>query len=296
MATFQVRIEDYTGSISDTAFLTDVLTEGARIIADRLSPDRLELLATDKADSGSGIAVTGGRPLSAHKSGYPATRIPLIMKSLAGDSDSNFYASTKDPSWYVEKTKAYVLPGGGTINFFSYPTVLFSASTISDYPTEALGALVLYGAVQGEMRIISDLVKTTMAAISFSLPTAPTTVSAPAFTFTSPSFGGLYTKMEAALTNKDPELAAAEGGELNLQLQEYSTDIQDQLGVYKELVDEYQGTLGKFNADLASYSAQVGKEVQRIGTLIQQYTTMSAGFFQLLKDLREEYNRALETL
>ena len=66
---FLTRIEDLIGTFSDTTAITDFLTEGARIVSDRLKSERLVIYATDKTDAGSGIAINGGRPLSAHKSG-----------------------------------------------------------------------------------------------------------------------------------------------------------------------------------------------------------------------------------
>ncbi len=298
MATFQVRIEDLIGSVGDTAAMSDWLTVGAREIADKLDPDRILLYATDKtdADGSTGISLAGGRPVSAHKSGYPALRITRGERALAVDSDSIHYAVSTRPMWYVDVQKGYVLPGGGIVKWFGYPTVAFGDSTITSYPSEALGALVLYAAIQGEMRIISDLINTTMAAVSFTSPTAPTTAGAPSFTYTSPTSAVSYTNIETALTDKDPELAGAEGGELALQLQEYSADIQDAVSAYNEAVAEYQGTLEKFNADLASYSAQVNKQVGEIQATISQYVSMYRGYFELLKSLKEEYSRALETL
>jgi len=289
VATFQVRVEDYTGTIGDTAALSDWLTEGARIMVDRFKPERLELDATDKTDAGgdAGVSIVDGRALFAHKSNYPARRISVAEKGGATASGSIHFAETKSPVWFTSNTKGFVYPSGGTIVWFAYPTVLFGDSTITAFPAEGYAAVVLYAAVQGELRLISDLIDTTMTAISFTFPTEPSAASAPSFTFTSPTSAASYTNIETALTNKDPELAAAEGGKLNLQIQEYGTDIQDQLAVYKEAVDEYQGTLGKFNADLASYAAQVTEEVQRVSTLIQQYVAQYQGYFEILKNIRE---------
>jgi len=298
MATFQTRIEDYIGSVGDTAAESDWLTEGARIIADRLQPDRLMLYATDKddTDGSTGISLAGGRPLSAHKSNYPATRITVNEKAMAADSDSNHYASTKDPVWYVDAQKGYVLPSGGTIKWFVYPTVAYSGSTISNYPSEAYGALVLYAAIQGQVRIISDLIKTTMAGVSFSLSGTLPTIASATFSYTKPTFGGSYTNIETALTNIDLERAQAEGLELQLQLDEHAKDIQNELNEYNKDVQQSQANLGEYDATTKSYIAEVNKEVGRIQAVITQYSQMFAGYFQLLKELREEYNRALETL
>ena len=365
MATFQVRIEDLIGSVGDTAAMSDWLTVGAREIADRLKPDRIILYATDKTDldGSTGISLAGGKPISAHKSGYPALRITRGERALAVDSDSIHYAVSTRPMWYVDVQKGYVLPGGGTIKWFGYPTVTFGQSAITSYPSEALGAVVLYASIQGQMRIISDLINTTMAAVAWSAPTVITAPTAPSFTWTD-AVTGTYTATTLATTataptytkpsqtfdvtqfetfletNKDPKLAELQIGRLRHEIDEYNLDIQNELNEFNqedkayqgkiqqeieqarltqnqilklasdttdlnkynelqtlaEQVQEYQAVLSKHQSDVSNYAAQVSREASRIGTAIQQYTSMYAGYFELLKNLKEEYNRALETL
>jgi len=297
MSTFQEKVEDYIGSVSNTDALSDWLTEGARIVGERFRPDRLAIYATDKTDSGSGIALTGGRPLSAHKSGYEARLVPKGMSASIVDGDSIHYAVNTDPAWYIDLEKGYVLPGGGTIKWFGYPSVLYSADTIGNYPPQGFPAIILYVAIQGQISNISTLVKTTLGGLTFSFPTVVTNVSAPSFTFTPPTFGGSHTDLDTVLdTDQDTELALAYNSQIQSYLQEYSSDIQKALAVYREAVDEYTATSGKFDRDLQNYVTQVTKEVQRIQTLIQQYSSMSQSYFPLLKELREEFNRSLETL
>ena len=368
MATFQVRIEDLTGTVgatSDTGAMTDWLTEGARVVADKLNPDRIILYATDKtdADGSTGISLADGRPVSAHKSGYPALRITVNEKAMAADSDSIHYAVSTRPMWYVDVEKGYVLPGGGTIKWFGYPTVEYDDESIDDYPSEALGAVVYYAAIQGEMRIISDLIRTTMAAIAWSAPTVISQPDAASFTWTDAVIGTYtattlgttatpptYTKptqtfdvaqLETFLeTNKDPALSDRQLGRLEHEIKEYNLDIQNELNEFQkedkayqgkiaqeikqaeltqtqilklaadttelnkfnelqtlaEQVQEYQTVLAVFQTNVSNYAAQVGREASRIGAEIQQYTAMYAGYFELLKNLKEEYVRALETL
>lgn len=298
MATFKVRIEDLVGAVSDDAALSDWLTDGARYVADRMRPERLVLYATDKTDTDgtTGVTITGGRILSAHKAGYEARPIPIGMKAKSLDGDSLHYAIATDPAWYMDVSKGYVIPGGGTIKWFSYPTVAYGDSTITGYPSEALGAIVLYGAIQGQSRKISDLVSTTMAGISFSTAALPTSPADPTFTYTKPTFGGVYTDMATALSNQDVELAQGHGSKINIYLQQFGADIQNELNEFNADVQEYQSTLAKYNADLGAYQAEVQKEVGRIQSVIGQYTSMSQIYFNLLVSLKEEFNRLVETL
>jgi len=366
MSTFLVRVQDYigdTGATADTTAVTDWLTEGARIVGDKFNPDRLAIYATDKTDSGSGIAITAGRPLSAHKSGYQARLVSKGMSGAIADTGSIHYAVAKDPAWYIDLTKGYVLPGGGTIKWFAYPAVAHGDSSISNYPPQGYPAVALYAAMQGQIRNINDLMKTTLGGLSFTAVTAITAPTAPSFTWTD-AVAGTYTattlgttatvptytkptqtydmtQFETFLeTNEDAELADRQLGRLNHEIQEFQLDIQNELNEYnKELaiyqgviqqeveqarltqeqvlkeasdttdlakfnelqtlaeqVQEYQAVLGKHQSDVASYAAQVNAEVQEMQVTIQQHTATYAGYSEVLKNLKEEFNRSLETL
>jgi hypothetical protein len=306
---FQTQIEDYIGTpvLADTTFMTDSLTTGARILVDVLASkgsDKLDLYATDKTDAGSGVDVTAGKPISAHKSYRGAKRILVEMRASALDADSIHYAISTDPSWHIEKTKAYVLPSGGTVRWVAYPSVLFSASTITNFPPEGYPAVVLYASVQYQIRNISDLLRTTLSSIAFTPPTNVTPPAAPSFTYTDavggivtlsnvnvskiltfipPAFGGSYTTMDTALGNQDIELASGYGTKINLQLNQYSTDLQNQLSDFNKQAKQYDNDLQKaisqaqIDAQRASQQAQltqdvnIQNEIQTTQTAIQEY-------------------------
>ena len=361
---FQTQVEDRVGTISDTSALTDWLTDGARIVIDYLAnrrSDKLDLYATEKSDSGSGVDITGGRPISAHKSNYPARRIPVEMKARAVDADSSEYATATDPVWYVSETKGYVLPLGGTIRWAAYPAVAYNASTVSNFPPEGYPAFVLYASIQYQIRNINDLIKSTLGGLTFTFPSTVTPPAAPSFTYTdaiadtigtetivftdtltfvAPTFGGDYTDMDTALSNQDVDLASGFGLKLKTQLEEFNeklqnavaefnkdsqshqlnlqkaieqarinsqrlaeqaklttdVDLQNKINSLKKEMDEYSASLGKYQSDNQSYSIQVNKEIQRVGTLVQQYQTMSANYIEILKELRQEYKTIMETL
>jgi len=267
MSTFQEKVQDLVGAQSDTAFLTDALTEGARVVVDVLSEKgsvKLDLYATDKTYTGAGgVTVTGGKAISAHKAGYPANRVPAEMYTQVLDANSIHYALATDPSWYVLKKKGYVQPSGGTLRWVAYPAVAFGDSSISNFPPEAYPAVAYYAAIQSQMRNITDLVRTTMNAITY---TAPTNVTVPAGIATT------HTTLDTTLTtDHDIELAGGYLSKIGALLGEYSADIQD-------------------------YAAQVQEEVGRIQTLTGKFTSEYTGMVNLLKDLKEEYQRIMQTL
>jgi len=269
---FQTRIEDHVGTLAsaDTTFMTDVLTDGARVVIDYLvnkGSDKIEIYATDKADAGSGVDITSGKPFSAHKSNYPARRIPVEMKAKAADADSLHYALSTDPVWYIDKTKAYVLPGGGKVRWIDYPTVLYSDSTVTNYPPEGYDPMVLYASQRYLIRILSDLTTTTIGGITtFTTPTSIVPPASPNFTytdaiiatvgisqinftdslsFTPPVFGGSYTTMDTALGNQDVELAQGYNQKIQSQLGQYSQDLQKAVADFQKDLQDYQLGLQK---------------------------------------------------
>ena len=310
MATFKVRIEDLIGAVGDDNALSDWLTEGARHVADSIKrTERLILYATDKTDSGSGIAITGGRPLSAHKSGYEARLILIGQRAKALDGDSRHYALASDPQWYMDVSKGYVIPGGGTIKWFGYPTVAYGDSTITNYPSEALGTIVLYAAVQGGIRILSDLTTTTLGGITFAsgaidqaAPSVPsfTWTDAQAATvglssipfidnlsFTPPVFAGSYTSIDTALGNQDIELAAGYNQKVQNQLNQYSQDLQNSVAQFQKDLQEYQLGLQKATQQAQLDSQRLTQQAQLTNDINMQNEIYT------LKEQVDEYTAKL---
>lgn len=79
--TLQTRIEVYTGTISDTSNLTDLINAGIRSIINAIPEYKLEKYATANTDSGSGVDVSNIRLIRAHKNGYSARKIDAGLKT-----------------------------------------------------------------------------------------------------------------------------------------------------------------------------------------------------------------------
>lgn len=256
MATFKARIESIIGSVSDDAAISDWCTEGARRVVQYLPESKLENYPTTAlTDAGSGISIASYRPIRAHKSGYGARRIDPSLRARAADSSSNHYALTTDPVWYIELSKAYVLPSGGSVIAIAFPTVAYGDSTISTFPIEHENAVVLYACIRGRLRQIYDLINTNLGGLSFSTQTAPTAPSAPVFVYTNatgetilattisfsdtvsyspPVFSGSFTNTDTALTNEDIELANGHLNKVNSQLDEYQKDLFNSLNQFNQ--------------------------------------------------------------
>ena len=183
MSTFQVRVEDKIGVVSDTAALSDFLTAGVKFIVNVLPPERVEKFTTDLTDAGSGVSVTTSRVLRAHKSSYRARRIDAGLAAQAINSSSIHYAGSTDPVWYISNGLAFVKPTSGTVVAMAYPTVLFGDSTIAAFPIDLDEGVVLYACIHGRLRQMSDLTITTLGGLSISTIVKPSAPSAPSFTY-----------------------------------------------------------------------------------------------------------------
>lgn len=202
MSTFQSRVEDYTGTISDTTALSDWLTSGARWFVDLLPERKVIDYTANLADSGSGVSVTGYRFYRAHKSGYGARLIDAGMKAQAVASDSIYRATATDPVAYIENGVLYIKPSGGTGIAMAYPTVVYSDSTIAGFPAELLQGVVLYAAIQRAIQMYNSVI-TSLGSLAFTDQSAPATPSAPSFTYTDASLG-TYTAEQISFTDTAP--------------------------------------------------------------------------------------------
>lgn len=187
MADFQARIINYVVGASDTAAMTDYLTSGAAVIVDRLPIDKALINATTVADSGSGVTITGKRLIKAHKLNYNAPLIDSGMVAQVIDILSVFYATAKSPKSYILGTNLHVVPGGGTGIVVPYPTVLYSATSITSFPSELVEAVVLYAAIKSLHQIINTEMTTNMDAVTVTMPTAPTLASPVTYSYTDAS-------------------------------------------------------------------------------------------------------------
>lgn len=188
MATLQERVEGLVGTVTNTDVLDANLTAAARIIVDLIPLEKgIEWSADFTAGDGTGITLSILRPLYAHKAYYRARRISAEDKARAADSNSLFYAVAKDPVWYIEKSKAYVLPGGGTIVGIAYPVVKGTDNKIGGFPHAFEEGVVLYAAIQDLLGKKYLKIGTLEALVLDSISTI-STPTAPNFTWSSVSY------------------------------------------------------------------------------------------------------------
>ena len=283
---FKDEIEDYTGTISDTAALDAWLTHAARLIVHLMPDNKAEKFSKELTDAGSGISVEDFRPLWAHKDGYKAIRHPAAMKAQLTLATSIFNTVATSPAWYIELLKAHVVPSGGTVVAVPLPIVVNTMSSIVNFPNEYKHGIVLYAAIQGIIQQLNVLSQITLGGITFSAGVAPSAPTAPSFTYSDasatsitstsitftdtlayiqPVFGGSFTDIDSALGVEDVELSDGHARKLQVHLENFSRDLQNNWNVFQRDKGEFDGTLQKAITD-AGLTQERLIEAARLGT------------------------------
>lgn len=268
MSTFLSRVEDYVGTVADTTAVSDWLTAGAAYLIDRLPIEKFEKYTSDLTISSSGVSVKGMKVFRCHKAGYEAVRMPAGLKSQMADPDSIHYRYSTKPSYYIENGNIYVLPNGGTGIVLAYPTVLYSASSITQFPPDYDQAVVLYAAIQAAVQkynlSIASLLALTLSTAEV-IPTAPavasftysdaalgtystTTIGTDEVvpTYTKPTFAGSFTDADTYIaTDVDVEKAEVEIAQQNAILNQYQLDIQNEQNEFNKELQAYIQTINK---------------------------------------------------
>lgn len=235
MATFQSRVEAYTGTLTDTDSLTEWLTSGARYIVDLLPDHILNEYALLVTVDTSGVSLATYRMWKTLKNGYEAPLVSTGMRAAIQDENSIHYALSASPSAVVYNGKIYIYPNGGEMLAMAYPSVTYSASTLSNFPPRMLHGVVLYAAVQGALTrasaSLSALSALTMDYDKSSVTTAfdPTNLSS-------------YVN---STSTEDLEQASAEAMHQKTLLEKFQMDMYNELNDANAEVTEYQARLQK---------------------------------------------------
>ena len=172
MASFQAKIEDLTGSIGDVDAISQWLTDGAKEIINMMPPNLLRLCASEVTltpqavgSESSASTLNTGKVFNVRRNDgtidQPCRLIPSRLKGRASDSDELDYATATDPVYYIESNFLNILPSSssavGKYSEVQYPSVAYGDSAIATFPDELEYIVVLYAAVKGMERIITDI-------------------------------------------------------------------------------------------------------------------------------------------
>ena len=325
MATFQARVEAYTGSISDTDSLSSWLTSGARLVIDLLPEHILNEYAITVSVSTSGVYVYNYRIWKVLKNGYNAPIVDTGMMSALQDENSLHYAISSSPSAVIYNQKIYIYPNGGEFLGMEYPSVTYSDSSIQDFPSRMAHGVILYSAIQGLLYKSSSGLATVS---SVSLPTAP---SAPSFSFTSITgetvtlpTAPTYTKPTTTFsstnlssyvnstTTEDLDQANAEAVHQKTLLEKFQMDLYNELNELNGELESYKGSLQKYvedarmaqeaglinstkdlEASVSEYQSQLSKyqsEIQAYTNQISANVNLTQGYLMLVDKVKQEFN------
>lgn len=186
MSTLKARVEDYTGTVSDTDALNQWLSEGARVVIHALPERLLWNMSTETTVPAGGLAIAVGKILGVHKSGNVSREVPVTMKSRITDDGSIYRATDNSPMHYLDQGKVYVWGAteGGSVQYAAYPSVDSSLSAISGFHTDLDHLPVLYAAAKVQFaKGTSEAIPTQGAAA-----TAPTPPALGTTTYTTPGY------------------------------------------------------------------------------------------------------------
>jgi len=168
MATFQVQVEDLTGSIGDTAAISSWLQDGCKAVVGFISKNRLEQVAsntnfTDSIDIESMKVLSVLRKDANNSNRYmPCRELKPSQMGRVHDSAYMEYASTSDPAYIIHNQVINTFPESSASNdsrvvsINTDITVLHGATNIDNFPDEVEYAVTLYAARQAIERKVSD--------------------------------------------------------------------------------------------------------------------------------------------
>jgi len=186
MATFQVQVEDLTGSIGDTAAISSWLQDGCKAVVGFIPKNRLEQVAsntnfTDSVDVESMKVLSVLRKDASNSNRYMPCR-KLLPSQMGTVHDSSYmeYATTSDPAYIIHNDVLNTFPQSVASNdsrvvniSLDFSAVTYDDSSITNFPDEAEPAVVLYAARNGLQRLMNNMNSISALTVSVSAPSAP---------------------------------------------------------------------------------------------------------------------------
>lgn len=177
MATFQVQVEDLTGTVSDTTALSGWLTDGARSVMTILPMTILKRVSSQDAFVNT-IDVESKKVLTVTRNDgavdHPCREVLPSMRGRITDSSYMEYASATDPAFYIDNQLLTVKPDSSGSNqrltsINMAISVAFGDSAIANFPDEAENSVVLYAARNSLQRLMNDIQTSTTIDAAFVL-------------------------------------------------------------------------------------------------------------------------------
>lgn len=211
MATFQERVEAYTGPVPDVDDLSDFLTVGAQRLIE-LMPESLARKVAVIISAPDGTDVVGGRLIDVTVDNFRARELKKAEVGSAIDPTSIFYVNNvKDPVFYMTNGAIYHFPASGDCDILHvpYPVVLFDDTQVANFPPIFDEPVILYAAMQ----LHTAQMETERESIAAALPTLDISADLAAIQI-------------ALVTQEDLELASGHINDAQLKIQEFTARLQ----------------------------------------------------------------------
>lgn len=265
--------------------------------------------------------------LEVNRNGYRATPTSSGMSEQLLDKNSIHNPTSRSPSFYLKSGNIYIRPRctlseQGEIIGVNYPVIKYDMKSATDLPVEAEDFITIGTARKYIVRSMYEEFANLPNAITVpTVPTAPTLTSneigffgtAPIYTplTISPSFGAVDTFISV---DEDVELAGIKIQEINVQINKYQADIQNQLNIFNEENVEYQSevqkaienarlssqddaqALQKYQAELQNYTSEIAGRMQIYSSSLQKVTTKYNWFMAQYDKLTLMYNEKAQIL
>ena len=185
MATFQVRVEDLIGAVSDTQLITDSLTSAAEELVSALPKECLWVVSDNSGDQ-TGANYTLNRCVILivyRESGtdgeyHTCKEVPAHYLGHVQDVNSVWYPSKSEPVYMLRNSSVYVYPVPGAspdafqVEFVKSPSVAFGSSSIANFPDEYESVVVTGAAMKCTLRLMSNSVAS-ITAVTPDIPGLP---------------------------------------------------------------------------------------------------------------------------
>jgi len=192
LGTFGSRVQDLVGTISDTSLMEDALTTSASEFLTLLPPEKLGKMAEATEISSDGLTISNEKVISVHKDGYAATEVPRVNVAAVKDVGSIKYATSRDPVFYLEAGKIFVVANGvettGTMMNVTFPGLIngtgsgaVDSGTILPIQYESI--VILGAAIKCRINQIHLFRVANMTPLVI-ISVVPATPSAPTFSYT----------------------------------------------------------------------------------------------------------------
>ena len=171
MATFQVRVEDLIGAVSDTQLITDSLTSAAEELVSALPKECLWVVSDNSGDQTSAnytlnrcVILNVYRESGTDGEYHTCKEVPAHYLGHVQDVNSVWYPSKSEPVYMLRNSSVYVYPVPGAspdafqVEFVKSPSVAFGSSTIANFPDEYESVVVTGAAMKCTLRLMSNSV------------------------------------------------------------------------------------------------------------------------------------------